>query len=144
MWLKGLLTVVAAALLVSAGFAGCGGSSDASGGESYEDILIGLKQAVQAGKQYDAVQRAENLDPVEEAVTDAFCETNQEMLLNEEGKKVYGTEYYISRIRLRAERELPFVSTQPVNVALGKLNKAFDLPSFSVITLARYQKACYY
>ena len=106
--------MVATALLLAAGLTGCG-SSDASGGESYEAILLGLKKAAVAETPYGAVRRAEDLDPVERASLDAFCETNQEMLLNEEAEKVYGTQYYITRIKLRAERELPFVSTRPVS-----------------------------
>ncbi len=143
MRLKGLLSTLAIAILVGTGLAGCGSSADSSDGESYEEILIGLKKAARTGEDYAAVRRAEDLEPVERASTDAFCETNQEMLLNEEAKKVYQTQYYISRIKLRAERELPFVSTGPVNRAVNKLDDLYDLASFDVYAVTSYQKACY-
>jgi hypothetical protein len=140
MGLRGLLISIGIAVLVGAGFAGCGGGSD---GESYEEILLGLQKAVQTGKPYAAVRRAEDLKATERASADAFCETNQQMLLNKEMEKIYKTKYYISRIKLRAERELPFVSTQPVNVAVNKLNELLDLSSFDVNSVTRYARACY-
>jgi hypothetical protein len=135
---RGLLVVLAAALLL----AGCGGG-DSGSGETYGGILHGLKRAALAGASYEAVKRAEDLKPALKASIDAFCEVNQEMLLNQEAWKAVGGAYYLSRIKLRAERELPFVSTVPVNRAVMRYWNLFDLASFEPADVRRYERPCY-
>lgn len=121
--------------------AGCGGGGE--GGESYGAILLSMKQAASSRSGYEAVERAKDLKQVQRASIDAFCETNQELLFNKEAWKAADTPYYVVRIRERAERNLPFVSTHPVNVAVGKYRKLFGLDSFESADVRSYTKACY-
>jgi hypothetical protein len=140
MLLKSALFTSVAILFVFIGVVGCGSSGD---GESYEEVLHGLKKAALAERSYDAVGRAEDLKPTLRASLDAFCETNREMLENQEAWKVAGTGYYLVRIKLRAERELPFVSTHPVAVAVNDYRPLFGLDSFDPAAVRRYAHACY-
>jgi hypothetical protein len=138
-------------LVVGALAAGCGGEeaeSDADQGRQvYGEILHGLKKAalthVGYGR-YNAVDRAESLKPTLRASLDAFCEVAQEMVINEEGGKAAETPYYLTRIKLRAERELPFVSTAPVNTAVSELAAVLNLYSFDASAVRSYEKACYH
>jgi hypothetical protein len=123
--------------------AGCGSSADSSGAEAYEEVLHGLQKAALANRAYGAVSRADGLKPTLRASLDAFCETNREMLGNQEAWKASKLGYYVVRIKIRAERELPFVSTAPVNVAVNKYKGLFDLASFDPAAVRRYAKACY-
>lgn len=128
---------------VSALLAGCGGGDKLGGGEDYEALLRGLKKAAFANESYNAVGRAKSLEPTLRASIDAFCETNREMLVNNEAWKAKNGPYYFSRLRLRAERELPFVSTHPVTIAIDKYKVLFDTPDFDPAAVRRYAKACY-
>lgn len=142
-----MLPILALMLLVggTAGAAGCGSgdSTNGAGNEAYEEILHGLKKAALSNARYAAVSRAEVLKPTLRASIDAFCETNREMLENKEAWKVAQVGYYVVRIKLRAERNLPYVSTAPVSSAVGKYQKLYDLASFDPESVRRYAKACY-
>jgi hypothetical protein len=140
MRLESTLIALAAVLLVCIGAVGCGSGSESEG---YEEILHGLKRAAVSKQSYDAVRRAENLKPTFRASLDAFCETNREMVENREAWKVAQTGYYLVRIKLRAERELPFVSTHPVAVAVKEYKDLFGLDSFDPAEVRRYGRACY-
>jgi hypothetical protein len=134
-----LITAIFAMLAV---LCGCGGSADA-GGEDYASLLRGLKAAALSGSAYDAVEQAEDLEPVPRASIDAFCETNRDMLVNGEAWKASNAGYYLSRIKVRAERELPFVSTNPVSLAVKRYRRLFELDSFDTAAVRSYAKACY-
>ncbi len=142
MQLKGAIRILATTLLVGIGVASCGGDSQ-SGGEAYEGILHDLRRAALSHTSYDAVSRSKGLKPTLRASLDAFCETNREMLENQEAWKASKAGYYIVRIKLRAERELPYVSTAPVNAAVNKYKEFFGLTSFSPDDVRRYALACY-
>lgn len=132
-------------LLVSAVLlCGCGGGGEMDGGESYAEILHGLRKAALSHHSYSAVGRAEDLKPTLRASIDAFCEVNREMLTNKEAWKAAQGGYYIDRIKLRAERELPFVSTAPVNAAVNEYKGLFELTSFDADAVRSYDKACYH
>jgi hypothetical protein len=118
---------------------GCGGG----GGESYGDVLQGLERAAATGEPYDAVSRAEGLKPVQRTSVEAFCETTHVLLLNGEAWKVRVGPYLVSRIKTLAERQLPFVSTGPVNTAVNRYRDLFGLDSFEPADVRRYMKACY-
>jgi hypothetical protein len=137
-YLRGALALLVIAILVG----GCGGGGD--GSETYGEILHGLKRAAVAHRKYDAVGRAEDLKPTLKASLDAFCETNREMLMNAEAWKAHLEGYFVNRIKLRAERELPFVSTAPVAAAVGQYKELFDLASFDPDAVRRYDNACYH
>lgn len=138
-WLRKALSLLTVAALIG----GCG-SGDSAGNESYGEILHGLKKAAATHRRgYDAIGRAEGLKPALRASLDAFCEVNREMIMNEEAWKVVEGGYYLSRIKRRAERELPFVSTGPVNVAVKRYKGLFGLTSFEPKAVYRYDKACY-
>lgn len=128
---------------------GCGGSDskDPKGGsEAYRKTLRGLERAADAHPRYggfDAVGRARDLKPVLRASLDALCEVNREMLVNREAWKADKGRYYVVRIRLRAERNLPFTSTSPVNAALREQVALLHLTSFDPGSVRRYEKACY-
>jgi hypothetical protein len=126
--------------------AGCGGGGEGEkgGNAAYEELLHGLKQAAASNTGYNAVERAKDLKSTLRASIDAFCETNQEMLLNSEAWKAKEEAYYVVRIKLRAERELPYLSTRPVAVAVRKYQSLFDLASFDPSAVRRYSKACYH
>jgi hypothetical protein len=138
-----------ALMAIGALIVGCGNSASADneGGEGYGEILHGLRKAARAHVgygDYDAVGRAKDLKPTLRASLDAFCEVAQEMVVNEEAWKAANTPYYVTRIKLRAERELPFVSTRPVNVAVTELADVFNLSSFDAGDVRSYVKACYH
>lgn len=124
--------------------AGCGGGGSSGGNEDYEALLHGLKQAADSGKPYDAMNRAEDLKPVLRESIEAFCETTQLLLLNREAWKARLGPYLVSRIKVKAERELPFVSTGPVNTAVKRYRGLFGLESFDPAAVRRYKKACYH
>ena len=132
---------LALCLLAVALISSCGSGDD--GGESYVSILHGLKKAALSDGRYDAVSRAEDLGPVQKASLDAFCETNREMLENQEAWKASQAGYYVVRIKLRAERELPFVSTAQVNTAVNDYRELFGLTSFDPADVRRYARPCY-
>lgn len=136
-------SLLAAAILSAAALAGCGDGAEADS-ESYGTLLIGLKRAALAGKPFHAVERAEDLKPVLRASIDAFCETNQQMLLNNEAWKAKDTGYYIVRLKLRAERELPFISSGPVGKAVDRYRALYGLDDFDPAGVRRYTKACYH
>lgn len=136
------LLILMATLLIGVTAAGCGGP-EAGGDEAYEEVLRGLKKAALSSRAYNAVGRAEGLKPTLRASLDAFCETNREMLQNQEAWKATKTGYYVVRIKLRAERELPFISTAPVGAAVSKFRDLLGLDSFNPAVVRRYAKACY-
>jgi hypothetical protein len=140
---KGMRSVVVALLLIGAMLSGCGGDASAGGTEEYETLLHGLEQAAETDASYNAVERAEDLKPVLRASLNAFCETNRELLVNSEAGKSTQAGYLINRIRIRAERELPFVSTAPVGDAVTRYRDLFGLDSFNPTAVRRYAKACY-
>jgi hypothetical protein len=137
------LAVTAIGLVSALLLAGCGGGDKPGGSEDYEALLRGLKKAALTTQAYNAVDRAKSLEPTLRASIDAFCETNREMLVNNEAWKAKNGPYYFSRLRLRAERELPFVSTHPVTVAIDKYKVLFNLAGFDPAAVRRYAKACY-
>jgi hypothetical protein len=138
------LPILAMVLAAGALVAGCGGGDDGGGGnEDYEALLHSIKHAVTSNSSYDAVDEAEDLKPALRASIDAFCETNYELLQNTESWKVKDSGYFVSRIKLRAERELPFVSTALVAAAVKKYKGLFGLDTFEPEDVSSYANACY-
>ncbi len=132
--------MLALALVLAA--AGCGGG-EAGGGESYASLIHGLMTAATSHRSYDAVHRPADLDAVQRASLDAFCETTREMLRNGETYKLSNWGYYLSRIKRLAEEELPFVSASRVNRAVDQMESLFGLRSFDDRSAKAYARACY-
>lgn len=137
-----LPTVAVAVALTTIGIAagGCGGG----GGESYGEVLRGLKRAAISNGSFDVVPHAKDLNVTERTSVEAFCEVLRQMMLNDETAKASETGYFVSRIEGTAEDWLGFVSTKPVAAAVGRMRSLYDLASFNLDSIRRYAHACYH
>jgi hypothetical protein len=113
------------------------------GGESYEDVLGGLRGAASANGGYDAVRRAGGLEPTERASLEAFCAVMRQVSQGGEAAKLSETAYVRARIESDAEARLPFVSTAGVRRAVRRLDSLYDLSSLDGRTARRCARACY-
>jgi hypothetical protein len=134
------LLLLSLAIAISA----CGsGAAAGESGETYGDVLRATRSAALAGRPYEAIKRAEELKPALRASIDSFCVVNRDLLINKEAWKAAEVGYYLRRIKVKAEGELPFVSTRPVNEAVDRYRALFGLDSFTPDEVRRYDLACY-
>ncbi len=146
MWCSYLRRLVTGLLLFSlaVAIAACGsGTAAGESSETYGDVLKATRGAALAGRPYEAIKRAEELRPALRASLDSFCVVNRDLLINKEAWKAANAGYYLSRIKAKAEAELPFVSTRPVSEAVDRYRGLFGLDSFTPDKVRRYDLACY-
>ncbi|HET8862019.1 MAG TPA: hypothetical protein VFM94_02080 [Solirubrobacterales bacterium] len=138
--LVGVLLVV-----VGATAGGCGGGSDAGAdsGQSYDEVLHGLKRAALSDRAYDAVRRAKGLNPGEWPVLREFCKFAWQMGAYHEAWKLGKVRWAINRIRGNAADGLNDVYLTALDTAMKKLEAAVHPATFDVGSMKRYTKACY-
>jgi hypothetical protein len=128
--------------LVVAALGGCGSGGDASGGQSYEELLRGLKRAAVAHRGYHAVTRARALEAPERAVIVAFCKFTSQVVLGHEAAKLAEHAYIYSRIRTRSELEAEGHQLSAVSAAANELRSAIDLTTLDAKSIRDYRRAC--
>jgi len=124
-----LILVTLAAIFI----AGCGG-------ETYDDVLQGLRGAALSGKTYNAIRHADDLDASQKAVVNAFCNIATQLADNEEA---ITTEQYFDQIQADATREAGFLEAKAVETAVTRLRAIYDLSSINGHTATLYVNACY-
>jgi hypothetical protein len=139
-----LAVAIGMALVLPTALAGCGGG-DSENSEAFIEVLQGLKQAAASNEAYNAVQRAESLDPVEENVVEEFCNNVFQIRANHEVPLArYNRPYISERVtRYALHRHEDDEFAEQVVAAIGRLEDQIDLGSFDGKKLKRYVKACY-
>ena len=141
-------SIVLAVVLVGVAFAGCGGGdasgSEAEDGQSYGEVLAGLRKAALSNRVYDPIQRAKHLEPGERAVVGALCDTAWQLVVNQEAALLSEKGFIFFRIRGRAEVLAGRTAdgTKAVRAAMPELQRVVHLSSYDVETNTRYKKAC--
>jgi hypothetical protein len=161
-----LWSVGLAIVLVGIALAGCGGSDDSSAAnngertsedldgsaqnerevessQAYRTVLVNLKKAAHANATYDPLQRAKPLEPGEEAVVIAFCETAWQLVANSETDYLSKDWFIVPRIRGRAEFQLDGRAPATMTAAMTELEKVVDLAAYDKAENSLYEKVCY-
>jgi hypothetical protein len=134
-----LLAIAALGLIA----AGCGGGDANADNDAYREFLTGFNEAVLANEAYSANEKAEELDPVDRAVVEAFCEEEKKLVLNNETFIPKQRPHWISRTFITAER-MP--SNPPPNEVRESENELIDVLKSSFFNGGldeSFEQACY-
>lgn len=109
---------------------------------TFDEVLRGLKAAAPSGKTYQAVLRARDLPPIEEAVVSEFCNFAWQIRVNREQRRLGNRGYIAYRItRYVTNREKKLIP--PATAAMKQLQTVIDLGALKSSQLSGYVKACY-
>lgn len=117
---------------------GCGDE-----GQSYGDILEGLREAALSGSLYGAFDRAKGLDAPEKQVIQGFCRTTWSMAVNGETEKLAHHRYVLHRMRHWITYGLADRYSAEVDAAMGELRVIVRPATIDPAVNGRYKKACY-
>ncbi len=117
----------------------------------FKRVLSSLKSAAITGGTYKAIRRSNSLNPEENSVIDAFCETAWQLEINGEEAKLDIDEYIVGRIRSLANFNLTTPESgggrNPnqalVTGSMEELRKVVGLAALDAELNHDYKKACY-
>jgi hypothetical protein len=120
-------------------------------GSEYEEVLLDLRQAAEAGENYDAYGFAEYMPASQRAALDAFCFVAEALLDGGEVER-FGEAGYVDR-RVAAQAKLEFDYGAPGGIsseqmattrqAIRKLRSIVDLEAIDEELVGNYVAACY-
>jgi len=109
-------------------------------GESYDDVLRGLRSAAMSKATYNALRHAEDLDATDKAVVNAFCSVATQLANNGES---LSEQQFFDRVKARTQIKLGQFDVNPVNAAVGKLRATYDLAQINGGAARLYVQACF-
>jgi hypothetical protein len=154
-----LLTIIIAIAMLVGGsaLAGCGSSTAAdstadssttTGKEppavdpAYKSILQGLVNAAHSGSNYNALRRAKQLNRVDKAVVESFCNFAWQIGVNHEAYKLADHAYIPPRLEDSAEFTLGEEYASAIAAATDELGAIVDLTALDADLVGRYKQAC--